>query len=196
MRGQRSYDCCENKSFQDGFLPGETYANTYFLAEHTFTLPVVSLSMNSDYLYDNIYGIYVTGTNGISQIGNCRDKANFNQDWERAAYFEYFDESGVKKISQPVGVKIAGGCTRFFAQKTLAIFARGKYGKNDLDYPFFKQKPEITQFKSILLRNSGNDFNSSHLRDAFLQALVNQSIDLITRPINNIVYLNRQYKAF
>jgi hypothetical protein len=184
----------KTKSFQDGSLPGETYANTYFLSEHKFTLPVVSLSVNSDYFYDNTYGIHVTGTNGISQIGNCRDRANFNQDWERAVYMEYFDETGVKKISQPVGVKIAGGCTRFFPQKTFAVFAREQYGKNDLEYPFFQQKPEITRFKSILLRNSGNDFNASHLRDAFLQTLVNRSIDLDYQAYQPaIVYLNGQY---
>ncbi|UCH15085.1 MAG: lamin tail domain-containing protein, partial [Bacteroidales bacterium] len=159
----------KSKTFRDNYLPGETYANTYFLNEHAFTLPVISLSFTSDYFYDNTIGIHVRGTNGTA--GNCGSIANWNQNWERAAYFEYFDENGEKQISQPVGVKLAGGCTRGRDQKSLSIYARSKYGDNDFDYSFFKQKPEITRYKSLLLRNSGNDQDQTLLRDAFLQAL-------------------------
>ncbi|HJX71331.1 MAG TPA: lamin tail domain-containing protein, partial [Bacteroidales bacterium] len=100
----------KSKTFLDAYLPGETYANTYFLNEHDFTLPVVSLSFTPEYFYDNTIGIHVRGTNGTE--GDCGSVANWNQDWERAAYLEYFDEYGIKQISQPVGVKLAGGCTR------------------------------------------------------------------------------------
>ena len=190
----QSTSVIKSTNFQDYFLPSKTYASTYFVNEHAFTLPVVSLSYNPDYFNDNTYGIYVTGTNGIQQIGNCPGIANFNQNWERTAYLEYFDENGEKQISQTVGVKIAGGCTRFFAQKSLSVYARSKYGNNDLDYPFFKQKPEINSYKSILLRNSGNDFNASHLRDAFLQTLVSNSIDLDYQSYQPVItYFNGQY---
>jgi len=184
----------KTKTFQDGYLPGESYANTYFLNEHTFTLPVVAISFTPDYFYDNTIGIHVRGTNGTE--GNCGSVANWNQDWERAAYFEYFDENGVKQISQPIGVKLAGGCTRGRDQKSLSLYARSKYGNNDFDYPFFKQKPEITRYKSLLLRNSGNDQDQTLLRDAFLQALVNKSMDIDYQSYQPaIVYFNDEYRG-
>jgi hypothetical protein len=184
----------KTKTFKDGYLPGKTCANTYFYNEHTFTLPVVALSFTPAYFYDNTIGIHVRGTNGIE--GNCGSVANWNQNWERAAYLEYFDENGVKQISQPIGVKIAGGCTRGRDQKSMSLYARGKYGNNDFDYPFFKQKPEITGYKSLLLRNSGNDQDQTLLRDAFLQALVNKSMDIDYQSYQPaIVYFNNEYRG-
>jgi hypothetical protein len=184
----------KSKRFQDDYLPGKTYANTYFLNEHSFTLPVVVLSFTPDYFYDNIIGIHVRGTNGTE--GNCGTVANWNQNWERAAYLEYFEPDGKKKISQPVGVKLAGGCTRGRDQKSISIYARSKYGNNDFDYAVFKQKPEINSYKSLLLRNSGNDQDQTLLRDAFLQALVNQSMDIDFQSYQPaIVYFNNEYRG-
>lgn len=181
------------KNYLDNFVPSKTYANTYFYNEHNFTLPVVSISYNPEFFNDNTIGIYIVGTNGID--GNCYGRANWNQNWERGAYLEYFDEEGVKKISQPVGVKIAGGCSRSFTnQKSLSIYARGKYGNSDFDYPFFKEKPDIVRSKSLLLRNSGNDVNVTQLRDAFLQTLVSSSIDLDYQAYQPVIaYFNGVY---
>ncbi len=183
----------KSKNEQDGYLPSKTYANTYFLNEHIFTLPVVSVSYTPEYFYDNTYGIYVRGTNGIE--GNCTGPANWNQPWERGAYFEYFDEHGIKQISQPVGVKIFGGCSRSFTdQKSLSIYARDKYGDGDFDYSFFKEKPEISRYKSLIIRNSGNDVNATQLRDAFLQALAKQSVDMDYQAYQPaIAYFNGSY---
>lgn len=184
----------KSRTWQDGYLPGETCANTYFLNEHTFTLPVVVLSFTPEYFYNNTIGIHVRGTNGIE--GNCGSVANWNQNWERAAFLEYFDANGSKQISQPIGVKLAGGCTRGRDQKSLSLYARSKYGDNDFDYPFFIQKPEIIRYKSLLLRNSGNDQDQTLLRDAFLQSLVSRSMDLdyqSYQPV--IVYFNDEYRG-
>jgi hypothetical protein len=41
------------KAFKTGMLPSNTISKTYFINEHTFTLPVVSLSTNPTYLWDN-----------------------------------------------------------------------------------------------------------------------------------------------
>ena len=182
------------KTNATGYLPGKTNANTYFYNEHPFTLPVVSLSFEPVFFYDNEIGIYVTGTNGTT--GKCGDLANWNQPWERAAYFEYFDENGIKQISQQIGVKVAGGCTRGRDQKSLSFYARGKYDNNDFDYPFFEQKPGIIRYKSLVLRNSGNDQDQTLLRDAFIQALVSKSIDLDYLSYQpTTVFFNGEYRG-
>ena len=101
----------KTKVYKPGYLPGEPKAHTYFVNEHTFSLPVISISMTPEFLWDNVIGIYVTGSNGV--VDNCTSfPANWNQPWERAGYIEYFDENGYQKISQPVGIKISGGCFR------------------------------------------------------------------------------------
>ena len=183
----------KTKSFNSEFLPSESHANTYFINEHKNTLPVVSLSFNPDFFYDKTIGIYTKGSNGNE--GNCPGTvANWNQDCERLAYFEYFNTDGIKQISQQVGVKVAGGCTRGRDQKSLSIYARSKYGDKDLDYSFFAEKPDINSFKSVLLRNSGNDQDQTLLRDAIIQALVKTTMDIDCQSYQpTSVYLNGTY---
>jgi len=180
------------KVFLDGFLPGETETQTYFINEHTFSIPVVSISTNPDYLYDNTIGIYVDGTNGIP--GNCQgNPVNWNQDWDRHAVFEYFDKNGNRLIDQSVDIRIGGGCSRNQPQKSLVVKAREKYGSKIIDYRFFESK-SIDKFGGFVLRNSGNDFNVTMFRDAMMQALTVGQMDidyLDYQPA--ILYLNGLY---
>lgn len=177
-----------------GQLPGKTSANTYFYNEHFFTLPFISLTFNPDYFYDDMIGIHVKGSNGSE--GLCGSFANWNQDWERLAFLEYFDADGTKRISQNIGVKISGGCTRGRDQKSLSLYARSKYGDNDFDHPFFSQKAHINTFKSVMLRNSGNDQDLTLLRDAFIQNLVQQSMDIDYQSYQPAtVYFNGEYRG-
>ena len=180
------------KAFLDGFLPGKTETQTYFISEHTFSLPVISISTNPNYLYDNTIGIYVDGTNGIP--GNCQSNpVNWNQDWDRHAVFEYFDKNGNKLIDQSVDIRIGGGCSRNQPQKSLVVKARDKYGSNLIKYRFFESK-SIHELGGFVLRNSGNDFNVTMFRDAIMQAIPVGQMEmdyLDYQPA--ILYLNGEY---
>ncbi len=179
------------KAFLNGFLPGETETQTYFINEHTFSLPVISISTRPDYLYDNTIGIYVEGTNGAG--GYCSNKpVNWNQDWERHAVFEYYDKNGTRLFNQSVDIRIGGNCSRNQAQKSFAIKARDKYGSNIMNYKFFSKS--VNQFGGLMLRNSGNDFNITMFRDAFMQALPVGQMDVDYMDYQpTILYLNGQY---
>ena len=90
------------------------------------------------------------------------------------------------------GIKIFGGWSRGFKQKSLAIYARSEYGYKSINYPLFPDKP-FTKYESIVLRNSGNDWNYSMIRDPLMQGLVKRT-NLVTqsyRPV--VVFLNGQY---
>jgi hypothetical protein len=180
------------KAFSSNFLPSETEVKTYFINEHTFTLPVVSLSAQPSYLWDNIIGIYADGTNGID--GNCQNTPkNWNQDWDRHADFEYFDITGNKTFDQSVDIRIGGACSRGNPQKSFAVKARDKYGKGTLEKHFFKSK-DINEFGSVFLRNSGNDFNVTSFRDAFMQTLAVSQMDVDYMAYQpSVLYLNGQY---
>lgn len=180
------------KAFINGELPSATETQTYFINEHTFGLPVVSISTKPAYLNDNQIGIYVDGTNGVT--GNCQDTPkNWNRDWDRHAVFEYFDKNGNRLFNQSIDISIAGGCSRAQAQKSFAIKARNKYGSNIMNHRFFDSK-SLNQFGGLLLRNSGNDFNMTQFRDAFMQNVLIGQMDVDYQDYQpTILYVNGQY---
>jgi hypothetical protein len=180
------------RAFLDGFVPSKTEVSTYFINEHAFTLPVVSLSLKDDYLNHNQIGIYVDGTNGVS--GNCTDRlVNWNQDWDRHSYFEYFRPNGDRVLTQNIDIRIGGACSRGNPQKSFVLRPRDKYGKNTLEYDFFESKP-ISEFGGLMLRNAGNDFWGTTFRDALCQSLPIGQMDIDYMAYQPaIVYLNGKY---
>ncbi len=181
------------RCFAAGSVASEVVVNTYFIKEHNFTLPVVSLSLDPIYLYDNTIGIYTDGTNGIT--GNCASSPmNWNRDWERYGHIEYFLADGsTRVVNTGAGVKIAGGCSRGSAQKSFGIYFRDKYGADNIRYPLFESK-QADRFKSFMLRNSGNDFNRTMFQDAMMQALLIGEMDIDYNAYTpSVAYLNGQY---
>jgi hypothetical protein len=180
------------KAFHDDFLPSKTEVKTFFINEHPFTLPVISLSLDQNYLWDNTFGIYTDGTNGM--LGNCQSvPKNWNQDWSRHGDFEYFKSTGDKDFDQSLDVRIGGACSRAFPQKSLVMRARDEYGSGTIKHKFFKTK-SIGEYGSFILRNSGNDFNITMFRDALEHSLVIGQMDidyLAYQPTT--FYINGQY---
>ncbi|MFC1551304.1 CotH kinase family protein [Candidatus Latescibacterota bacterium] len=162
--------------FEGTFLPGPIITQTYFINEET-TLPVISLSTNPDNFFDDDIGIYV----------------NANEDWERPIHIEFYELNGSRGFSIDGGVKISGYIIKDFAQKPLALFARNKYGYNKIDYKIFPDMP-ITEFKSVTLRNGGNEYGgNTRFRDVLCHNLgKNTNIDIMAfRPAK--VFINGDY---
>ncbi len=132
-----------------------------YLIDEKITLPIISLAIDDNYLYSNDIGIY----------------KNYKQDWMRAASIEFIKD-GESKFSENVGVKIHGGFSRTFPLKSLSIYAKKVYGAERISYPLFKQKPEIKSVKSFILRNAGNDFWSSYIRDGVVHTLAKEIGDI------------------
>ena len=63
-------------------------------------------------------------------------------------------------------------------QKTLKINPRNKFGKNMLNYDIFAATKPKMKYRSILFRNSGNDFDHSMMRDGYMQSLVMKRMNL------------------
>ena len=56
--------------------------------------------------------------------------------------------------------------------------------------------PGVTDFKSIILRNAGNDFDYLYMRDAIIQRVMGQNADLDWQAWQPaIVYINGTYKG-
>ena len=105
---------------------------------------------------------------------NGTSPANFNMrgvEWEREANIELFEPNGNLGFNHRAGVRIHGGWTRSFPQKSLRLYARGRYGANEFNYRFFPDRDD-SLFKRILLRNSGNDHDATFFRDALIHQMI------------------------
>ena len=179
------------QTVREGYLPGKVITHTYFINETT-TLPVVSVATDPANLWDDEIGIYVEGTNGIA--GYCTDKLrNWNQPWERPVSLEMYEANGNFGFKIDAGMQIGGGCTRLYPQKTLAIYARAKYGASKINYPVFADKP-IDSFNNIVLRNSGQDWWRAMYRDGMMHTLVKDCMDIDWQAYKPaILFLNGEY---
>ena len=170
-----------------GKLPGDIVTNSYII--YRTKLPVISISMDSMDLWDFNTGIYAMGPNpgGYPYFG-----ANFWQDWEKPCHFEMMETSGSKVIHVDAGIKIFGNYSRANPQKSMAVHCRNKYGSERIDYKIFNNRP-FDEFYSIVLRNSGNDWNNTMFRDGLMTSLtVGLNFEQMTyRPAT--VFLNGQY---
>ncbi len=178
--------------WQEGFEEGPISTSSFIIG-NSFAMPVFSISTDPLHFWDDETGIYVVGSNGIP--GNCTDvPVNWNQDWERPLSFEYFNLFGERTIQQDVGVKMHGACSRTAPMKSLALFARGRYGNSSMKYPFFSDKPEIHAFKGLVLRNSGSDNQYTMFRDAMIQSVVWPKMNVDYQGYETVrVFLNGEF---
>lgn len=182
-----------------GRLPSEVVTNTYFFEsskKSPYTFPVVSLSFNPDDLFDYERGMYVAGssfdafrrasfeTTGLCTPGNYANRESF---WDREASFEFFENS-TQKISQTIITRIHGGCSRSFPYKSFKLISDDAFDKYDLI-----RKSKTKDQASVVLRNSGNDYNKTLFKDAFIHQLVKPLRIPIQEFRPSVVYMNGEY---
>ena len=162
-------------SIKNGSLPTVPMTRTYFINEST-DLPVISLTADPYDLFDPAAGIYT----------------NFTMDWERAAHVEFFEDDKSPGFSEDCGINIYGSQSATWPQKSFAVKFKQDYGVSSIDYPLFPGF-WVKRYDSFVLRNSGNDFQYTHIRDAMMQTLVKDlNIDYLEyRPATS--FINGQY---
>ena len=159
------------KIFKNNYIPGISDSRSYLFNINP-NLPFVSIVSDPYNLFDNDYGIYELGDDadgGFPYFG-----ANFWEDWERPAHFSLYNVEGNLQAGFNAGIKIFGAYSRGNAQKSFAFFARGQYGDSEFDYPFFSDL-NYSSFQSIILRNSGNDWLKSQIKDIFTTSIMTGS---------------------
>ncbi len=191
-------------------LKSETH--TFFVDGGIFTrynMPVVSIVTDSLNLFDYERGIYVKGKIYDDWVAANPDDtvtwwipANYferGDAWERPAHIEFFEKNGDFGFSGDIGIRIHGGASRLFRQKSLRLYFRDKYGDEYVDYPVFPELTTraggfpLTRFKRLMLRNSGNDFESTLFRDGMIHTLVShmQNDYQAIRPA--VIFLNGEF---
>ncbi|MFM7813015.1 MAG: CotH kinase family protein [Flavobacteriales bacterium] len=182
------------RCFHSSMQPSLVKKNSYMVNEFNVTLPVVSISTNPDNLWDPETGIYVYGPEYEPWVPYWG--ANFWEDWEREAYIEYFDEMHVKQMEGPVGLKIHGGWSRSLPQKSFRIQCKDIYGMDFMDYPMIPDKPYLTKFKGINLRNGGNAYWDYRFHDALMERAFRESNVDYMGYAPAAVFLNGVYFGF
>ena len=176
--------------YKNGFLPGNVSSNSYFI-NFDSELPVISISLNPHDLWDWEEGIYVMGPNASSSYPY--KGANFWMDWEKPSHIEFFNENNEIGFELDADIKIHGGYSRANPMKSLRIITSGKYDQSEINYQVFKDK-NIYKFHRLILRNSGQDYNVTHFRDALMHKTVQQKTDIHIQDYEPaVVFLNGAY---
>lgn len=181
--------------------------NSYFITpkgRDKYPLPVISFSLQENYLFDYYDGIYTAGVdtdlwreqNPNEEMNWWNFPANYRRrgvDYEYPANFEFFpEESANSAINQIVGCRIHGGANRAQPMKSLRLYARSRYGNSHLEHKIFPSLND-TFFKRLILRNSGNDYGLTYIRDAVMQSLISH-LNFDTQAYQpSIVFINGEF---
>ena len=191
-------------------------SRTYFVGVNRKELygnvPIISIITDPGNLFDYNKGIYVMGKmyddwvkedpanakkQPFDKIGNYNMKG---KESERPASIDYFPVDEDKEgFSENVGIRIAGGVSRAFIQKSFRVFFRKEYGKKNLKYELISGnkrsdgKGIVNKYKSFVIRNGGNDYEYAKIRDKTLQDLIsNRNIETQQGEII-VLFLDGEY---
>ena len=162
--------------FEPGKLPGEVVTESFIIDRET-DLPILSVSTHHKNLWDFDFGLY----------------QNSLKNREVFAHLEYFDENGNREFHINAGLQLFGSQIFLFDQKPFSIFFRNRYGQDALNYRLFKNR-ETDTYKSLVLRNGGNDNNLTMFRDGLGAVIIENQVDLDFQSYQPVVvYMNGRY---
>ena len=197
----------------------KVYTKTIFpntdLKEYFAGATVISLVTDPKNLLDYDEGIFVKGyiydqwlKENNKKISKSEElvssefvEGNFmehGEDWERECNIEIFDGSNESVVNEKAGIRIKGNISRMYNQKSLNIYFRDKYDKEFINYPLWKSSTNeegkiITVYKSITLRNGGNDTEQLKFKDEWLQELVSDRAVDIQKSKRTVLFINGEY---
>jgi hypothetical protein len=180
------------RAFKEGALPSDAATHSYYVTPvgaGRYDIPVLSLAIQEDYLFDYDTGTYVAGVdfdewrrsrpNAETTMSRPANYGRRGDAWEYPLHLELFEPEGGRAFGQNLGYRIHGNMSRAYPQKSLRLYASSAYDdRSTLDYAFFPGLTDevrgqpITSFQRLLLRNGGNDNEHTRIRDAFIQTLL------------------------
>ncbi|MCK5740831.1 MAG: CotH kinase family protein, partial [Chlorobi bacterium] len=128
---------------------------TYFIDED-FDLPVFAVTADSLDLWDEEDGVY----NPVIQTKQ-----------EVSCHFDFWENDMEYAYGSEAGLRIHGAGSRSFGQKSVRLYARNTYQDSKFDYPFLGDN-SFPDFDKIILRNGGQEWVRSVIRDGFLSELI------------------------
>ena len=167
--------------------------------------PVLSVFTDPENLLDEDRGILATGAlysawaeteagqEALSRGEWWLYESNATQrgrNWERPCTLQLYDGGSRPVLEQAAGIRIAGGSSRRFSQKSFTLYFRGVYGEKFLHCELF---PGVSQVRSFTLRAGGNNTEGLKYKDCFLQCLAWERDLLVPFCRPAVLFLNGEY---
>jgi hypothetical protein len=167
------------KAFSLNELPSTTAVSSYLFGISHVT-PILSVVTDQENLY---------GPNGIF--------SNWQFDWEKAAYVEYFDTTQQLIFSQHAGIQVDGGLggSRSHPQHSFRVELDDPVlGEGPVNYQVIPNRPFRTKYSKLYLRNGSNYYLTLPYKDAaHIEGMAAETNNYYSawRPIS--VYINGAY---
>ncbi len=167
------------KAFSSSQLSSQSAVATYLFGVSHVT-PVLSVVTNNQNLY---------GPSGIFD--------NWQFDWEKAAYVEYFDTAQQLIFSQQAGIQVDGGLggSRSHPQHSFRVeLDHSVLGDGPVYYPIIPNHASRSKFSKLYLRNGSNYYLTLPYKDAaHVEGMAAETDNYYSawRPIS--VYVNGAY---
>lgn len=131
---------------------------------------------------------------GIYVVGNNPDKPHYlnkGKEWQRQCTINYFNKKGTLVHNSKCGIAVHGFLSRNWAQKSIKLIAKKKFGAKDFNYDFFDNG--IKNEKKILLRSSFSGWRNGIYNEA-LNFSICENLNLEAskeKPV--VVFINGEY---
>lgn len=176
--------------FLSGCVTPPASTRVFIFHGRDLLLPVISMVTPDKNLNDRQIGI-------IANNGSEAYKSENRKNWRRPVVMDYFPKGEeYAEFNQLCEIRVSGAYARMNAQKSFTVYADSRFGSKDYFNAQFwpYTNPDMYQSPSISLRNSGNDFNYSHIRDGVCQMLFGFNTDVDWQGFQPAsVYINGKY---
>ena len=178
--------------------PSEILTGTYLINTY-HTLTVVSVVTDPDNLWNYDTGMLADGPIQKTEPGKLPFGGSTYRKMKDAGtaypcHVEIFSIDGSTLISQGAEVRTMGDFSLDMPQKSMKFRAKSLYGATTFNAKLFEDRP-FTEYKSFVLRNTGNESMWTRITDAFESRLLDyygaKVIHQAYRPC--AVYLNGVY---
>ena len=163
------------RAWRDDVISTATQTHSYILgADHTLRLVLVSGSRSK---LNGSSGALVTGAKG----SGCD------------VYLEVYEADGTQLLGQNCHFELMGHGSRLeMAQKGFRLQSQKAYGQGWFEAPLFSHR-NYPEYKSVVMRASGQDAFQTHMRDSILCALAADTSLYYQETEVCVVYVNGQY---
>ena len=189
------------KTFCDTALSRPSQTESYLFAGRDLTLPIFSITLDTAYLYNEDIGIYCKGDTAKNALRDCQPKFtgyplnNYVYEWRRPMNVEYYENGNMGATFNQVGeMKVGGNSSRMMDYKSFVLYSDERFGEKKFKANFWTNKTDISKQKQILLRQSGQEYPFTFLRDAYGQMLFGKEVNLDWSDYQpSIIYVNGEY---
>jgi hypothetical protein len=170
------------RSYSAGEIPGETLTRSYLMSDDvSSTLPFFSLVADPETLFGD-------------DIGICENDTDYPfKGREVPVRLELFETNQTPAFAVSAGIRIAGENIWQKAQKPFNVYCRSKYGDDAINDQVFPDEA-VAVFGELGLRNGGDDWEETLLRDAMMPSILVDQADVSLysyRP--SILLLNGEF---